>query len=258
LAEDLTSSTTGFIKGHPYWTAGIVLGVVLVVWWLVSSGSATTATTTASGTTDDTGTTDAAAIQAAQLTANSNLAQAQLAANALNNQTAAGQTVALASIAGQQAGAAYEADASVASSNSAVAIAQAQVQGDEQLSNNATLASEYADLSATLASYFAGSSGGATGTPTGGGSSGDIADNPVAKQTAGNIFTGFASQTTPLVAPNLAANNSAFLTGLGGLTAGLGVGLQTPQTASLSSTQILSLAAINTAAVNNVGGLPQA
>lgn len=338
MAENLTGGTENFLKQHPYAAAGIVLGVVLVVWWLVSSGSSATPVA-GTGSTDDTGTTDAAAIQAAQLTANGNLATAQLSAQALNNQTAAGLQIGLASIAGQQAStvaqsvaagqvAQFNSAAEIAASNSGVAIAQAQVQGDEQLSNNATLASEYASLGGLLSNFFgaAGASGATApfgtatqsssantnaGTTSGGASSGGHAGGAPAHpqipasttysyltptgsvfpggQSAQNIINtvtvpseggtsppsysqpvsaapGFnvgpsasssQSSSSPVVNPNVAAVNSGFLTGFGGLLAGLGVGLQTPQTQSLSPTQVLSLAQINMAGANNVTGLPQ-
>lgn len=339
MAENLTGGTENFLKQHPYAAAGIVLGVVLVVWWLVSSGSSATPVA-GTGSTDDTGTTDAAAIQAAQLTANGNLATAQLSAQALNNQTAAGLQIGLASIAGQQAStvaqsvaagqvAQFNSAAEIAASNSGVAIAQAQVQGDEQLSNNATLASEYASLGGLLSNFFgsAGASGATApfGTATqssgagqsSGAHAGGAPAHPQAQPTTtyipavvwqsinpadanyvapppsgvpdpfnngvqeghyvttpaaggGNLGGGgnapgivgssassFQQSSTPVVNPNVAAVNSGFLTGFGGLLAGLGVGLQTPQTQSLSPTQVLSLASINMAGVNNVSGLPQ-
>lgn len=249
MAENLTGGTENFLKAHPYASAGIVLGVVLVVWWLVSRGSS--APQAGSGVVDDTGTADAAAIQAAQIGANGQLAQAQIQAGVLNNQTAAASQVALAQIGGQTATAQFNSAAEIATSNSAVAIAASQIQGDEQLSNNATLASEYADLSSVLNGMFNSTSNTVGG---GAGGTGGIPSFPSATQdaTSANWFTRLtASQTTPLVNPNVAVNNAGFLTGFGGLVAGLGVGLQTPQTASLSPTQILSLAQINMGAANS-------
>lgn len=165
MAADLVSgdSLTGFVKAHPYATAGIGVGVVVVVWLLVanSGGSSTTA---ASGSTDDTATEAAAALSENQQNLNAQVDQAQIQAGVTNNQTAAAQAVALAQTQGATqtavaasaataASAYYGAATEISANNSAVAIAQTQAQTTQQADQDNLLASEFSSLAGVISNF---------------------------------------------------------------------------------------------------------
>lgn len=153
----------GFIKAHPIESAVGGLAIVLVVWYLVASGSSS-APVAATGSTDDTATEAAAAIQAAQVTANSQTAAATIQAGVTDNQTAAAQTVALATLQGQNdanaaaatasiADAYYGAATDISANNSATAIAGISAQASEQQNQDTLLTSEFSNLASVLTSY---------------------------------------------------------------------------------------------------------
>jgi len=278
MAADLTSSTSSFVEQHPMASAGIALGVVLIVWYMVSANSG--ASTASSGT----DTTSAAADElAAQTAANATTAQQSIAAGVTNNQTTAAQTVDLANIQAQLSaslgasnatlGSAYYSSAGeIASSNASVANTALMAQSYEQISNNQTIASEYSDLASTLTSFgnnyqsiantnsnnqSADVQGLISGLSSQGvanlSSSGTLGTGPLASGPWNNLGAGIlGSSGAPGVNndANLIAtqntNNSAF----GLLNGNFGVGITQPAT-QFSGTQILSMANINSAAVTN-------
>lgn len=151
-----------FVKEHQTATVVIGGGVALVFVWYFFSSSSTPAPAAATTTVDPTA--DAAAIQAAQVSANSQTALATVAAGVTNNQTAAAQTVALAQLqtttqsnvaasAAASSSAYYGAATEIAGANSAVAIADSQAQQVEQTSQNNLLASEFGSLASVLSGY---------------------------------------------------------------------------------------------------------
>jgi len=166
------ASSGSWITEHPYASAGIAVGALVVVWYLLSSSSATTA----AASTDTTG---AAAVAAAQIAANEQQAALQTqadvtnnstaaSAQVTNNQTAAAQVVALASLqdqttaalaasTSQSSVAQYNASAEIANSNASVINTMTNASAAEQLSNNATLQSEFTSLAGSLQSFFSGS-----------------------------------------------------------------------------------------------------
>ncbi len=288
MAENLVSHGGNWITEHPYASAAIAVGTLVVLWYLFS-GSSTPAPAVS---TDDTGA--AASVVAAQLSAQTALAQTDAAAQVTNNQTAAAQTVNLAAIqsatdtavataASNTAVAQFGASAEIANSNASVANTQINASAAEQLSNNATLASEYSSLADTLNSFFSGgnpafsnvtsyqASSSATSASSSGVPAGAQPISPAsylyaalggpwipipygspspaipATSNASNVSQ---SISTPVQNPNIVPTTQSFLSGFGSLLAGMGKGLQAPVTPSLSETGILSLAQINASAVN--------
>jgi hypothetical protein len=283
MAQDLTESGKSLIQEHPYMVAGGALVVVLIVWYLVGSGSSSSAAVAPSNNTSA----DAAALAAAQDASNAQIAQAQIAAGVTNNQTAAAQAVSLAQMQaqtdqvvaaatalGQQAQ--YNAAAEIAGSNASVAIASTQAQSAEQLSNNATLQSEFSSLAGVLNGYttVAGAGGGAfanvANTASQSGSSSYSQSGSPAETWTGGFGDTFwsvpislgtpatsqsasqsSSYSTVTANPNLPGVNSTFSNAFASLMAGLGKGVSAPVTQSLAPTNVLSLAQINSQAVNS-------
>lgn len=156
-----TGDVWGFVKEHPVGIAVAVLGVVVLIYLYENSGSSAP---TATGSADDSAINAAAAIQAAQTSANEQTAVAGIAAGVTNNQTTAAQTVALAQIQGQNdanaaaatatlGSAYYGAATEISANNTAGAIAATQAQETEQLSQNQTIASEFGNLSGVLTNF---------------------------------------------------------------------------------------------------------
>jgi hypothetical protein len=286
------ADTTSWIETHPWEAAAIGLGGVLVIWYIWSSQSGGTASTPA----DTSGA--AAAVQAAQLAANEQLASVQMQGQVTNNQTAAAQTIALAqtqaqtdqvvaaaTAAGQVAG--FNAAAEIAGSNSSVAIAQIQGQTAEQLSNNATLSGEYGNLANVLNNYISQAGGGGgvfgniydtasasnyfnnsqstsySGTQNfgnslnilGAGTGGYAENNVTTSQTNTQGGGSTSSFTNTFANPNLPTFLTGLNAGLAPLSNNFGSGLAAPSTPSLSETGLLSLAQINSAAVQSVFNL---
>lgn len=161
MADSPIAGAGSFIQEHPYETAAIAVVGVLLVWYLFASGSSTPASTTGVDTTGA-----AAAVQAAQTAANEATSQASIAAGVTNNQTAAAQAVALANLNAQQTAAVaaataqvgvagYTAAAEIATANASTANTALQAGEAEQLSNNATIASEFSTLGSALTSFGA-------------------------------------------------------------------------------------------------------
>jgi len=150
----------GFIKEHP---AGIAIAVGgLVVLFILLSRGGSSAPQSVAVPVDPTA--DAAAVQGQQIAVNGQTAIATIAAGVTNNQTAAAETVALATIQGQNDATAAAATAGIANSyynaataisdnNTSAAIASINARSAEQISSNANTASEFADLAKTVASF---------------------------------------------------------------------------------------------------------
>jgi len=277
MPADIVHHTGSWITEHPYASAGIAVGTLVIVWYLMSGSSAPAAATS---TASDTG---AASIVAAQIAANASTANTAAAAQVTNNQTAASQAVSLAQIqathdtAVAQATAStkiaqYNDSASIAASNNSVTTAYINASAAEQLSNNNTLASEFSALAGVLNSYFGKASSGtgvfanvsnvatnqynnnvsgqisqsiANATGTGGATTSVSSTSSYKAQNAGAY-----SWTTPVGNPNLTTTTASLLSGFSSLLAGLGVGLQKPVTSTLSAANLQSLSALNFSAVN--------
>jgi len=170
LAENLVHHTGNWITEHPYASAGIAVGTLVVVWYLMS-GSSTPAAAVSTSSDSAAASTLAAQIAAntsttnAQIAANTSTTNATTAAQVTNNQTAAAQAVSLAQIqenrdaaiataAATTSTAQYNASAEIANSNASIINNYTNAGAAEQLSNNATLASEFSALAGVLNTYF--------------------------------------------------------------------------------------------------------
>ena len=273
MPADLVHHTGNWVTEHPYASAGIAVGA-LVILYLMFSGSSTPAPAVS---TDNTGA--AASVVAAQIAANSASALAQISANATDNQTAAAQTVALAQIQGSVDSAVataaassqvaqYNASAEIANSNASVLNTFTNAGAAEQLSNNATLQSEYSSLAGVLNNFFGNSpvfsnvtsnSAGIPATASGpqpispasylyAALGGPFIPIPYGSPTPGTAAV--PATSTPVTNPNLVPATQSFLSGFGSLLAGMGKGLQAPVAPNLSETGILSALQINASAVN--------
>src|SRR5271166_6230441 len=280
MPADLVHHTGNWVTEHPYASAGIAVGA-LVILYLMFSGSSSTQAPAVS--TDNTGA--AASVVAAQIAANTALAQTNAAANVTNNQTSAAETVALAQTQGAvdaavataasaTAVAQFNSSAEIASSNASIINTFTNASAAEQLSNNATLQSEYSSLADTLSSFFTGSSAfanvsnQASSTITSAGTAagpqpispasylyaalgGPWVPIPYGDATAAVPATSnVSSSSTPVQNPNLVVASQSFMSSFGALLAGMGKGLQAPVSTNLSETGILSALQLNVSAVN--------
>jgi hypothetical protein len=138
----IVANTESFVEEHPYATAGIAIGVVILLWYLLS-GSSTPASTTV--VQPDT-TADAAQVAENQAAQDAATAQTQIAANATVQQATIAAGVANSSTAAQEA-------ASIAQSNSQTAIAQSTNDDALTAQGNATIGSEFANLASLLTTF---------------------------------------------------------------------------------------------------------
>jgi len=266
MPDNIVHHTGNWITDHPYASAGIAVGTLVIVWYLMSGSSATTA----AASTDTTG---AADVVAAQLAANEQLAatnaqagvtnnqtsaaqtvalaqvQAQTdattaAAQVTDNQTAAAQAVALASIQGQTDAAVasstaiaqsaqFNALAEVANSNASVINTMTNASAAEQLSNNATLQSEFGNLGYTLSNMF--NSGGSAAI----------------EQAAVSSFSAPSNRGAQTGVVEVVGSMQSFLKGFTTLASKLGVGITAPVSQAPTQAGALSLAQINTSAISS-------
>src|SRR5271166_4108582 len=268
MPADLVHHTGNWVTEHPYASAGIAVGA-LVILYLMFSGSSSTQAPAVS--TDNTGA--AASVVAAQIAANTALAQTNAAANVTNNQTSAAETVALAQTQGAvdaavataasaTAVAQYNSSAEIASSNASVINTFTNASAAEQLSNNATISSEYSSLANVLGSFFTTAPSQSNVSVTNAGTAaGPQPISPASYLYAalggpwipipyGSPTAAVPATVTPVANPDAAAASSSFLSGFGSLLAGMGKGLQAPVSTNLSETGILSALQLNVSAVN--------
>lgn len=121
----IVGNTGNFIEEHPYASAGIAVGAVLLIWYFTSGSSAPAPSQPADNSAA------AAALAASNNQIAGQTALAQIAAGVANAQTSAQQATSLASINGQTA-------AALAAASAATSVAQYQSQADIAASNNAS------------------------------------------------------------------------------------------------------------------------
>ena len=163
-----------FVKAHPYWSGGIALVTFVLIWYLMSGSDTTTEETTSAGSLSG-DTAAASELAAAQITANAATAQAQIEAGSV---TAVAQLqadvdkaaidadkavalaenqswldAALAEAAALVGVEAYSSQTEIAKSNNEAAIALSTNAAAVQISENEVASTEFLSLSTLLGDY---------------------------------------------------------------------------------------------------------